>query len=107
MAQTTTYSLIPAATSGYRLVVQQGTHAFTTTATTVTLTTNLHRVVAAVCTPEQVASQKHTSLVGAYVPYVSTTMFTIAGLPNKGRVVISRKRGNISGLKFSYTLVGW
>jgi hypothetical protein len=109
MAQTTYLSYLPTP-SGKRLVVQQGRHAFTTSASEVTLTINMRRVLAAQLSVEQpVSGKSKTAMLGGYLPFVSMTMMsaTKAGTPTNYRFIASRKTGSITGLKFSYLLVGW
>lgn len=102
MAQTSVvgYTVSP---SGHRMVVQAGTHAFTTSATLATLTVHMRKVVAALVHPNQAVGSTFTSKVGAYIPFVSTTQYTAW---NRGSIKVSRTTGNITGLKFSYTLIG-
>jgi hypothetical protein len=106
MAQTQ-YQSILVSPKGYRVLVQSGTHAFTTGDLKVTCTVHMRKLLSEILTPEQVVSSKHTSAVGSYLPYVSTTQHTDTGLSPFNKVIVSRKRGAISGLKFSYTFVGY
>jgi len=94
------------APSGHRFVMQSGTNHFHT-ATTVTLSVHMKRLVCAILTPEQArVAANTTSQIGAYLPYVSASQLTITGLPSPYRVIVSRLRGP-QGLKFSYSFVGW
>lgn len=103
MAQTSVVG-IAVAPSGHRLVVQAGTHAFTTSATVCTLSLKMRRVLGAMVNPNQALSLTKTAKQAAYIPYVSVTQFTTATL--KTRAIVSRVTGSITGLKFSYTLIG-
>lgn len=103
MAQTSIvgYTVAP---SGHRLVVQAGTHAFTTSANVATLKLHMRRVVCALANPNQaISGVSKTKKVNAYIPYYSSTQFT---QNLKGKAYVSRVTGSISGLKFSYTLIG-
>lgn len=94
------------APSGHRFVMQSGTDHFHT-ATTITLTVQMRRLVCAILTPEQArAAANTTSQIGAYLPYVSASHLAIGGLPTPYRVIVSRLRAP-AGLKFSYSFVGW
>lgn len=104
MAQTSLvgYAVGP---SGHRLVVQGGTHAFTTSARKATLTLHMRRLLGAIVSPNQAVSLTKTAKIASYIPYVSVTQFT-SNIDNKTRAYASRVTGSISGLKFSYTLIG-
>lgn len=103
MAQTSYIGLMTAP-SGHRLVMQSGTHAFTTSANEATLTLKMRRVLAAHVSPNQVVAGTKTSIVAAYLPYVSSSQFTAIA---SRKLVVDRKTGNISGLKFSYSVIGY
>jgi hypothetical protein len=105
MAQIERYGIIVNPT-GHRLILEAGTHAFTSNAVDVTLTVKMRKLVAGHCRPGQAPANgsKSAGLGGVY-PYVSTTMFT--GI-TAGRVVVSRlTAGGSLGAKFSYTLIGY
>jgi hypothetical protein len=100
----TEYLGIMVAPSGHRLVMQSGNTSFTTSANTKTLSLGFKRPVAAVISPNQAVGGTKTHIVAAYLPYVSASQFThIAGR----KLVVSRKTGSISALKFSYNLIGY
>lgn len=101
----TTYLGIMAAPSGHRLVVQTGTEAFTTSANNKTLTIRFKRPVSAMAVPNQaVAGVQKTKVLAAFLPFISATQFT--QVPSY-RLVVSRKTGSISALRFSYTVIGY
>jgi hypothetical protein len=108
MAQTTYLGFVTAP-SGKRLVMQSGTHAFTTSATECTMPIHMRRVAAAHVTPGQVASLSKTAMVGGLLPYVSSTeqSATLAGTTAAYRIVVRRKTGSISACKFAYHIIGW
>jgi hypothetical protein len=95
------------APSGHRLVVASGTHAFSTAATSVTLTVKMRKLVAAHASPNQVLSSTKTGMVGSWIPYISSTNLSATGISPYGKVIVKRKTGSISALKFSYTFVGY
>lgn len=104
MAQST-YTGYVTTPSGKRVVVQSGTHAFTTSATTVTLSTQMRRIVNAQLSPEQIVTLNKTAMM-SYLPYMSATQIS-ATVGNAYRAIVSRITGSISALKFSYIFVGW
>jgi hypothetical protein len=93
--------------SGHRLVVQVGDFKFPKQTAKVTMAIKFRRLYAAHITPKQkAAGGGKTACIGAYLPYVSATQFSVAG-PNVHKLVVSRKSGaTMSGLTFSYTLIG-
>ena len=106
MAQTYHRGLMLTPT-GHRLVTASGTHAFSTAATSVTLTVRMRRFVAAHISPIQVESGAKTGLVGAWLPYVSATNLTAKGIVPFGKPVVKRQGGGIANLKFCYTFIGY
>lgn len=107
MAQSTYLGYV-AAPSGKRLVVQAGTHAFATAATSVTLTVNLRRLISSQFSPQQVVSSNKTAMMGVF-PYVTSTDMSapMAGTNVNYRLVVKRNSGGISGFKFAYLLTGY
>jgi hypothetical protein len=107
MAQSTYLGFV-ATPSGKRLVMQSGTHAFTTSATECTLSIHMRRVVAAHVTTGQAQSLNKTHKI-AYFPYVTATDMTstYAGTITPYRLAIRRPTGSLTAMKFAYHLVGW
>lgn len=106
MAQTSYLGLM-VAPSGHRLVVQAGTHAFTTTGKAITLQTRgLRKIVSAVVHPNQATAGVKTNQIACYIPYVASGDIGVENPDQK--LIVSRLTGGvISGLTFSYNFVGY
>jgi hypothetical protein len=92
--------------SGHRLVIQSGTYKYPKQTKTLTMTVRFRRLYAAVFTP----IQRHTgatgsAIIGGYIPYVSTTIYTAKGITGY-KLNVLRRTGKPSGLTFSYALIG-
>lgn len=107
MAQTSYKGYMVAPGGGKRLIMQAGTHAFTSNSVDVTLTVDMRRVVSCQVKPNQAPPNGDKSAaLGGIMPYVSSTQYTTV-LKNK-RVIVSRlTAGGSLGAKFSYTMIGY
>ena len=103
----TSYVAIMEAPSGHRLVLQAGTHKYTEKTEKVPLTSKFVSLVSGIASPGQqiagVASPARRSMLMAYLPYFSSTMYTMQVARS---ITLSRKTGSMSGLFFSYLMVG-
>jgi hypothetical protein len=84
--------------------MQAGNAAFTTSANNKTLALGFKRPVAGIVHPNQTPSGTKTHIVAAYLPYVSASQFTQVASRN---LIVSRKTGSISALRFSYNIIGY
>jgi ABC-type transport system involved in Fe-S cluster assembly fused permease/ATPase subunit len=99
----TSYYMVQETTSGARMILQAGRHAFTTTGKSATLTIGVTRIVAghAVIGTNALAN-KWSSILS--LPMLPGTMLT----QHLNKIVfIARKTGTISGMGFDYELFGW
>lgn len=107
LAQTTYYSIMESP-SGHRMIQQVGRAGFVAKGKKKTLTIGFRRLVHGMVQPGQgpPSAGGYSLRLKAYIPYISATQYTQAGLASRG-LIVSRQTGVVSALVFSYSLVGY